>query len=331
MALMSTPTSTMAPVESALVRPRSGPVISPLVPEAEVSLVQTWSTTWLIARWRERLGIDISSIVGTAQEIGLYQCCASGLRFFVPVAIVGDNRFYGQLSRHDWYYMPWKWEHRMALADLARCGRILEVGCGRGDFIGRISERLGAHVDGLELNEEAVAQARRVGRRVHCEDLADFAAERAGRYDAVCAFEVLEHVPHPRPFLERMLRLLRPGGRLIIAVPNQDSFIRCDEQNLLDMPPHHVTRWNPAVLRYLQRILPVHCRRLCTEPLQPYHVDWYLSTQDRRDRLLPATRFRYLKRRVRRALVMPLLRGSRPWRYFVRGMTVYVSYSYRPG
>jgi predicted SAM-dependent methyltransferase len=45
-----------------------------------------------------------------------------------------------------------------------------------------------------------------------------------GKFDAITAWDVLEHVPHPRAFLSACRSLLRPGGFLFLNVPDLDSW-----------------------------------------------------------------------------------------------------------
>ena len=71
----------------------------------------------------------------------------------------------------------------------------------------------------------------------------DHADQRPGHYDAVTSFQVLEHVTEPASFLRACVKALRPGGRLLLGVPNNDSFLGLLEDNWLNMPPHHMSLW----------------------------------------------------------------------------------------
>jgi ubiquinone/menaquinone biosynthesis C-methylase UbiE len=65
----------------------------------------------------------------------------------------GDSKFYEQLEKFDWYYMPWKWEHEITLSYLDPKKRVLEIGCGTGSFVQKAADISGAYIKGLELNE----------------------------------------------------------------------------------------------------------------------------------------------------------------------------------
>jgi SAM-dependent methyltransferase len=136
-------------------------------------------------------------------------------------------------------------------------------------------ELKGARIQGTELNENAISQAREKDLPVVQMDLDELG--RGGEtFDAVCAFQVLEHVHRPRELLGAMTKVLEPGGMLILSVPNRDSFLR-HQYNLLDMPPHHMTRWNGEALAYLSRIFPLRLLSLRYEHLAPYHISGYVA------------------------------------------------------
>jgi len=62
----------------------------------------------------------------------------------------------------------------------------------------------------------------------------------------------------------------------MLGVPNADSYLRY-QYNLLDMPPHHLTRWPPRTLARLPEFFPLRLIRLEKEPLTNYHVPDYVD------------------------------------------------------
>lgn len=98
--------------------------------------------------------------------------------------------------------------------------RILEVGCGGGHVL-----RMFPHNDlvGVDVSGEMIRRAERnlKGYRValHKGELADLGLP-AGGFDRIICTEVLEHVVDPSGLLGQMARLLAPGGRAVITVPN---------------------------------------------------------------------------------------------------------------
>jgi SAM-dependent methyltransferase len=102
--------------------------------------------------------------------------------------------------------------------------RMLEIGCAHGAYL-KAAEDAGWQVEGVEPSSEAVAIARAKGLRVVCGRLEDAEVGQAGR-DLVAMWMVLEHVPNPRELLERIARILKPGGQLALSVPNAGSWER---------------------------------------------------------------------------------------------------------
>ena len=123
-------------------------------------------------------------------------------------------------DRHWWYRA-----RREVLADLiARKiapppgARILEIGCGTGpnlDMLGRFGT-----VDAIEIDPAAREIASgRLGRPVLDAPLPALTGVADGAYDLVAILDVLEHVEADREALVSIARKLKPGGRILIAVP----------------------------------------------------------------------------------------------------------------
>jgi SAM-dependent methyltransferase len=125
-------------------------------------------------------------------------------------------------------------------------GRILDIGCGRG-FLLREFQRGGWEVMGTELSESAGMYARDVlNLPVRIGDFREMNLP-ANHFDAIVLWHVLEHVYAPQATLAEVNRLLKPGGVLMIGVPNfgawEARFSR-DKWFHLDVPRHltHFTR-----------------------------------------------------------------------------------------
>jgi SAM-dependent methyltransferase len=98
-------------------------------------------------------------------------------------------------------------------------GRVLDVGCGRG-FLLDAFRRRGWEPHGSELDERSAAFAREVlGLDVATGDL-DRWPWPDGTFDAVSLWHVLEHLAEPERALDEARRGLRPGGVLLVGVPN---------------------------------------------------------------------------------------------------------------
>jgi GT2 family glycosyltransferase len=113
---------------------------------------------------------------------------------------------------------PYRWNLRRL--DL---GFTLEIGCG----IGRNLEHLGGNAIGIDHNEEAVRIARASGLRAFTSEEFDgspFAMPRS--FDTVLCSHVLEHMKRHDAvaLLEQYLPLLRPGGTVVLIVPQERGF-----------------------------------------------------------------------------------------------------------
>jgi SAM-dependent methyltransferase len=124
-------------------------------------------------------------------------------------------------------------------------GRLVDVGCGRGDLAALFVAR-GWRATGIEPSATAVAAARARGIDARAGTLADAPLE-PDDYDAAVFQHSLEHTTEPVKDLERVRDALRPGGRVLITVPNFGSWQRRRFRGRwyhLDLPRHrtHFTR-----------------------------------------------------------------------------------------
>jgi 2-polyprenyl-3-methyl-5-hydroxy-6-metoxy-1,4-benzoquinol methylase len=133
-----------------------------------------------------------------------------------------------------------------------RSGRLLEVGSAMGYFLAE-AERAGFEVTGIEPAEDLV---RRASERFGVDVRAGFVEDAdlvAASFDVVCAWHVIEHIPHPLGVLQQLRRSLRASGVIAVEVPNVASH---EAGHLgagwphLD-PAHHVGHYTPAALSAL--------------------------------------------------------------------------------
>jgi 2-polyprenyl-3-methyl-5-hydroxy-6-metoxy-1,4-benzoquinol methylase len=105
---------------------------------------------------------------------------------------------------------------------------------------------------GSELNEEAATYAReRLGLPVTTQMVED-AAFPDGEFDLVILWHVLEHVRSPRAMLTEVARILKPGGTLLVAVPNFGSLeARLGGRDWFHLDvPRHLTHFTRATLQH---------------------------------------------------------------------------------
>jgi SAM-dependent methyltransferase len=130
-------------------------------------------------------------------------------------------------------------------------GRLLDVGCGKGRFLAAARDD-GWQVVGVEFAPSLAASARlHEGVEVIAGDFLDAPLE--GDFDVVTMWHVLEHLPDPPRAVARAVELLRPGGRLVVSVPNIDSLqarLGGEEWLHLDLP-RHLFHFSPRSLATL--------------------------------------------------------------------------------
>lgn len=98
-------------------------------------------------------------------------------------------------------------------------GAILENGCGVGMYVEHLSV-MGGMVVGLEFDLSRAGIARQHGDLI-VNAAAEWLPFPDDHFDLILSHEVLEHVANDREAVEEMVRVLRPGGRMVVFVPNR--------------------------------------------------------------------------------------------------------------
>lgn len=98
--------------------------------------------------------------------------------------------------------------------------KIMEVGSGLGFFLD-VCDELGIEAEGCDVVERAVRYANRERERVRLGTLDSHYADET--FDAVFAFNLIEHLAHPKGFLDEAHRVLKTGGHLVLETPIQES------------------------------------------------------------------------------------------------------------
>lgn len=170
---------------------------------------------------------------------------------------------------------------RTLLSGLEHGSRVLDVGCGRGVML-RAMLDLGHEAHGVEITAEAAAGADPRAQIRIAPDLAD-AEYETNSFDAVIMWHVLEHLPNPSQTLEELRRIIRPGGRLILAVPN---FASWQAQRMgadwfhLDLP-RHLYHFTPQTLTRLLNRYEFDCRGVKHFALLQNPFGWLQSSLNR--------------------------------------------------
>jgi SAM-dependent methyltransferase len=96
--------------------------------------------------------------------------------------------------------------------------RVLDVGCGAGQVVGRLTEA-GYEAYGVDVSEPNIEKARRFSSRCQFYDGRHLPFPD-GYFASVGALNVVEHVEEPEAFIPELVRVTEPAGRLVISSPN---------------------------------------------------------------------------------------------------------------
>jgi 2-polyprenyl-6-hydroxyphenyl methylase/3-demethylubiquinone-9 3-methyltransferase len=105
--------------------------------------------------------------------------------------------------------------------------QVVDIGCGGGILAEALAQR-GALITGIDMAEQSLKVAR---LHLHESNLEidyqlstaeAFAQHNAARFDVVTCLEMLEHVPDPAAIIDAAVRLLKPGGCLILSTLNRN-------------------------------------------------------------------------------------------------------------
>jgi 2-polyprenyl-3-methyl-5-hydroxy-6-metoxy-1,4-benzoquinol methylase len=149
-------------------------------------------------------------------------------------------------------------EHRLAILnskwriELIRkfkpSGRLLEIGCARGDFLSAARDTFDA--SGVEPNPELAESSSRVAPVFR--DVIERTPWTG--FDVVASFHVIEHVDSPRSFIRAAADRLKPGGLLVIETPNIDSLpFKLLKSRWRQFIPEHYFFFDPTTMSRLLR------------------------------------------------------------------------------
>ena len=186
--------------------------------------------------------------------VNVVKCDACEFCYADPF-VAGTPEFYN-LEAPDTPYPRDKWEYRRTLQQLARwsetASTLLDVGAGKGYFL---SQLIGRGWDprnlmAAEFSTSGRAAIERLGVECRPGDVRSLSADR--RFDAICMFQVLEHLDGYDELFAAIAGLSKPNVHLFIAVPN-GARIDFNERLglLLDFPPNHISRWTPRSVQIL--------------------------------------------------------------------------------
>jgi 2-polyprenyl-3-methyl-5-hydroxy-6-metoxy-1,4-benzoquinol methylase len=227
---------------------------------------------------------------GTGLWFAVVQCHDCGLCFtnprpspnsisqFYPSAYLPHLRRNSRRPSSPWQRLSRFWKRprkeRRALAWHGQ-GRLLDFGCGAGGYLERMHQQ-GWQVTGIDCSAKAVQGVRsELGLNALIGSLPHPELTRAS-FDVITMWHSLEHVHQPLEVLRQAHRLLVPGGKLVVAVPNIDSLpFRWFGHTWFGLDlPRHLTHFAPWTLQLMLeragfQVTPIRMVR---------HSDWLRSS-----------------------------------------------------
>lgn len=250
-----------------------------------MKLITRYSTEVISRLYSQQAGIDVRPYMSGTSFVELYECSVTGYRFYYPFELAGPGEFYSIIQEVQGksgvdYYRGWSYDNEFAVKCIKPGDNILEIGCGTGKFFEGIKQISDSYT-GLELNKEAVRIAKEKGINVIHELVEEHSKSHFEGYDFVCAFQVLEHVSDVKSFIDSSLACLKPGGHLVIGVPNNEPYFqRFNKYETFNLPPHHMGLWNLKVFRSLEKFFPVKLIDFIHDPInERIVVDAYLRAK----------------------------------------------------
>ena len=212
----------------------------------------------------EKIVLEVKDHFLSKEDFTIMECSHCGLRFTSPrpaPEVIGkyyqSDAYYshqenkkGFVPRIYEFVKSFNIKHKSFLAtEGLPVGKLLDIGCGVGDFLAHVQKQ-GWDVQGVEPSDEAKRIATsRLG--FPPKDPSAYASFSDHSFDVITMWHVLEHVDDLHFQTSEIIRLLKPGGRLIIALPNFQSF-DCQYYNdkwaAWDVP-RHLNHFSPDMLR----------------------------------------------------------------------------------
>ena len=173
----------------------------------------------------------------TKEDFQIHECLRCGLYFTVPRP--ANDKIGAYYNSHEYYshqennkrFIPKLYERVKSINlkikyKIATEGvngtKLLDIGCGVGDFL-RIMEQNGWEASGIEPSETAKIIARkRVKAQLYAPQEIRLLSNES--FDLITLWHVLEHVDNLKDEVIQLKRLLKTGGRLVLALPNFKSF-----------------------------------------------------------------------------------------------------------
>lgn len=156
------------------------------------------------------------------------------------------NKKYKTRSKGLFLKNPW-------YVDLSAGTKVLDIGCGAGELLLRLNE-LGCNAYGIDIDEIVIKTLRETMKLnvIQC-DIDNGTLFTDNFFDVIIMQHSLEHVYNPLNVLSEVSRIIKPEGRLIIGIPNIDSYVsKITKEYWDDLDiPRHLFHFTPLTISAL--------------------------------------------------------------------------------
>jgi len=159
-------------------------------------------------------------------------------------AVPGDAQF--EVAKDSWHQQ--QAANAQKLGETKAGDRVLEIGCRHGRTLSLMRDAVGIEPYGIEPGLDEAEKARAAGISCFVGTIEDYDPGEL-RFDQIQSFHVLEHLHDPLAALVRMRSWLKPGGRMVIEVPNVYQPYGLLEENFFQNA--HLTNFSASTLRVL--------------------------------------------------------------------------------
>ncbi len=180
----------------------------------------------------------------------MWRCSSCRVEFVAPMKAPAGQWYayaYDELGLH----ATGRWEQDTVAAALSLDDKVVEIGCGAGEFLEHCRAR-GVRAHGLDFSTAAVQMCRQRGLSASELSLCEQNGEIAPPFTAtaVASFHVIEHLEDPGLLFRMASRWSLSDAKLWISAPSDRRLDRLlGRADVMDEPPHHLTRWTHAGLR----------------------------------------------------------------------------------
>lgn len=270
--------------------------------------LRTTQTECLLCRTRSHERVLAARMIRDLPENAVFdgrlrivECRACGMRYLNPTPDLRDLKHiysydvYEDSTNNNPVLMDHF--HRTLVAHCPGLRRVMEIGCGTGEFLALLESR-GIETAGVEFADSSARVKFKGPLYIGQMENIDVPSPS---FDAVLLLNVIEHLSDPRVVLQKIRRMLRPGGVLLLRHPNSDLFFFAPYRYTVEAGKYLIHRWLHArgrktrftLVGFQNQHLFYLNRRLVTRLLDEAGFDVEaFSTMDPYNRLRMARAFR---------------------------------------